>query len=109
MKRTITLLLIGFIVFQTMYSQNEKQIDWNIDLDYLAKELPEKHYNLFSVKSKEDFLSGINAIKSDSKQLNDFQVVLRIQQLIAKMGDSHTMLYFNQVLDKNQIFPIHLF
>ena len=105
MKRTITLLLIGFIVFQTMYSQNEKQIDWNIDLDYLAKELPEKHYNLFSVKSKEDFLSGINAIKSDSKQLNDFQVVLRIQQLIAKMGDSHTMLYFNQVLDKNQIFP----
>lgn len=97
------------IAFQTIYSQDEQHIDWKIDLDFLAKELPEKHYNLFTVKSKQEFLSDINAIKLNSEKMTDFQVTLRTQQLIAKMGDSHTALYFNQLLDKSQILPIHLF
>lgn len=109
MKRIIISLLIGLIAFQTIYSQDEQHIDWKIDLDFLAKELPEKHYNLFTVKSKQEFLSGINAIKLNSEKMTDFQVTLRTQQLIAKMGDSHTALYFNQLLDKSQILPIHLF
>ena len=107
MKR-ISLLVVGVVLSLTMYSQTEK-IDWNVDLDYLAKELSEKHFNFFTVKSKDDFLSGINAIKQDSKNLNDFQVALKTQQLIAKFGDSHTMLNFNQLLNVNQILPIHLF
>lgn len=109
MKRIIISLLIGLIAFQTIYSQDEQHIDWKIDLDFLAKELPEKHYNLFTVKSKQEFLSDINAIKLNSEKMTDFQVTLRTQQLIAKMGDSHTALYFNQLLDKSQILPIHLF
>lgn len=109
MKRIIILLLIGLIAFQTMYCQDEQQIDWKMDLDFLAKELPGKHYNLFTVKSKEEFLSGINAIKLNSTKMNDFQVAIRTQQFIAKMGDSHTMLYFNELLDKDQTLPIHLF
>lgn len=95
MKRIIISLLIGLIAFQTIYSQDEQHIDWKIDLDFLAKELPEKHYNLFTVKSKQEFLSGINAIKLNSEKMTDFQVTLRTQQLISQMGDSHTALYFN--------------
>jgi hypothetical protein len=106
--KKFNLLIVGVVLSLTMYSQNEK-IDWNTDLDYLVKELSEKHYNFFTVKSKEDFLSGINAIKQESKNLNDFQVALKTQQLIAKFGDSHTILNFNQLLNPNQILPIHLF
>ena len=84
--KKISLLTIGVLLSLTMYSQNEK-IDWNADLDYLAKELPEKHFNFFTIKSKDDFLSGIDAIKQGSKNLTDFQVALKIQQLIAKFGD----------------------
>ena len=91
----------------TMYSQNQKS-DWNADLDYLAKELSEKHYNFFSIKSKDDFLSGINAIKQESKDLNDFQVALKTQQLIAKFGDSHTTLNVTRLLNANQVLPINL-
>jgi hypothetical protein len=78
-------------------------------LDYFAKELSEKHYNFFTTKSEDDFLSSINAIKQESKDLNDFQIALKVQQLIAKFGDSHTMLNFKQLLNVNQILPIHLF
>ena len=106
--KQIILFVVGVILSMTVYSQNQKN-DWNADLDYLVKELSEKHYNFFTVKSKDDFLSGINTIKQESKSLNDFQVALKTQQLIAKFGDSHTMLNFSQLLNVNQILPIHLF
>jgi hypothetical protein len=70
--------------------------------------LSEKHFNFFTIKSKDDFLSGIDAIKQESKNLTDFQVALKTQQLIAKFGDSHTMLIFNKLLNANQILPINL-
>ena len=107
MKRII-LLVAGVMLSLTIYAQNEK-VDWNVDLDYLAKELSEKHYNFFTVKSKDDFLSGINAIKQDIKNLNDFQIALKTQQLIASFGDAHTMLNFFRLLDENRILPIHVF
>ena len=80
--KKFSLLIAGVMLFLTMYSQNEK-MDWNSDLDYLVKELSEKHYNFFKIKSKDYFLSGVNTIKQEYKDLNDFQVALKIQQLIA--------------------------
>ena len=68
--RQIILVGVGVLLSLTMYAQSQEN-DWNVDLDYLAKELPEKHYNFFTVRSKEDFLSGINAIKNESKELNE--------------------------------------
>lgn len=109
MKRKILLLIIGCMAVQTIYCQSEKVIDWNVDLDYLSQELPKRHCNFFSLKSKEDFQSGINTIKSNCKQMTDIQVAMRTQQVIATMGDSHTMLNFYQMLDKNKKLPIHLF
>ncbi len=105
--KKISLLALGVISFLTMYSQNEK-INWDADLDYLGKELSEKHYNFFTINSKDDFLSGINAIKQERQSLTDFQVALRTQQLIAKFGDSHTMLYFKKMLNTDQMLPIQL-
>ncbi|MDL2222504.1 hypothetical protein LJB98_00215 [Bacteroidales bacterium OttesenSCG-928-M11] len=104
----LNLLIIGILLSLTVHSQT-KNIDWDADLDYLANELPQKHYNFFTLKSKNDFLSGIDAIKEENIGVSDFQVALKTQQLIAKFGDSHTMLNFSQLLNPNQILPIHLF
>ena len=108
MKKKIILLIVGTTLLMTMCSKNEK-IDWNKDLNYLAKELPKKHYNFFTVKSKDDFLSGIKAIKRQSNNLNDLQIALKTQQLIATFGDSHTMLNFSHLVNVDQILPIALF
>ena len=108
MKHFILLILIGILFPSTTYTQNKEAIDWNADLDYLANELSEKHYNFFTVKNKEFFSSGINAIKRNNNNLSNFQIALKTQQLIAKMGDSHTMLYFTPLIDKNQTLPISL-
>lgn len=107
MKQVI-LLLVGLVMSQTLNSQNEEHIDWNADLDYLAKELSAKHYDYFTIKSKDHFLSGLNAIKQKSEKLNDFQIALKTEQLIAEFGDSHTELNFTRFIDKSQLLPIHL-
>ena len=73
--KQIFLLAAGVLLSLAVYGQN-KNTDWNADLDSLAKELPKNHYNFFTVKSENDFLSGIDAIKRESKNLSDLQVAL---------------------------------
>lgn len=106
--KKFNLLVVGTLLSLTIYSQVGR-IDWSIDLECLKKELSEKHHNFFTVNSKDAFLSGINKIKHESKNIEDFQVVLKTQQLIAKFGDSHTNVNFKQLLTPEQILPIHLF
>lgn len=107
MKKLI-LPIIGFLLFQSIYAQKTTTIDWNTDLDFLAGQLSEKHYNLFAKRSKSDFLAEINAIKSATDRLTDLQVGLRLQQLIASMGDSHTSLNITQLVDRNKVLPLEL-
>lgn len=106
--KKFSLLVAGIVWSLSLFSQNEK-INWTNDLDYLAKELSAKHYNFFSIKSKKDFLSGIDEIKKQSSKLNHFQIAVKTQQLISKFGDSHTTLGFNQLINPNQILPIQLY
>lgn len=108
MKKTISVLIL-FIIIQTAYSQNERSTDWDADLDYLGKELSEKHYNFFTVKSEDYLLSELDAIKKESTNLDAFQVGLKTQQLIAQFGDSHTKLSFEQFIDRNRLLPLQLF
>lgn len=96
-------------MFQTVFSQKKTGIDWTADLTFLSEELPRKHYSLFFLTAKDTFLSGIDGLKSECGALTDFQVALKIQRLIAGMGDSHTMLSFSQMIDKELVFPLHLF
>ncbi len=109
MKKKILISLLLMLLSLLVYSQNMKEIDWHSDLDFLAKTLPEKHINLFAVKDKKYFLSEIDSIKSKTKTLTNFEIAVKIQELIAKMGDAHTMLYLNSLLERNKILPIHVF
>ena len=103
MKKLLLLLLCTCM--QAAFAQSGK-IDWKADLEFLTKELPEKHCNFFTARSKGEFVSGIEAIKAESERLTDFQVALKTQQLIARFGDSHTMLQFFQLIDQTQILPL---
>lgn len=108
MKQIILALSIVWGFSLSLSAQREQPIDWKSDLDYLAKELPAKHCNLFAKKSNEYFLSGIHAISNHPEKQTDLQKALKIQQLLAQMGDSHTMLNFYPLLDNDQFLPFHL-
>ena len=101
--KKLLLLLLGIASIPAAFSQGGSGIDWAADLDYLASELPAKHCNLFAKYDKAQFETAIGAIKASAGEAGDFATALKTQQLIARLGDSHTMLYFNQLMNRQQI------
>ena len=104
--KKVLLLLSAAVCCLTAYSQQTEHIDWNADLDYLASELPARHYNLFTVHGKEYLLAGIAAIKAESGHVSDLHTALRTRQLIASFGDSHTRVHFEPLLDTDLSLPL---
>lgn len=107
--RNLSLLIIVLLLNLVCNSQTLKQVDWTADIDLLATELPQKHYDFFTVKDKKEFLVGLDKIKSSSAKLTDIEVAIKLQQLIAGFGDSHTSVNYAQLIDKNKILPLHLY
>ncbi len=91
------------------HTQTARNSDWNADLDYLARELPARHCNLFASKSRSYFSHGIEEVKALSAGASTAAVALRTQQLVAGMGDSHTRLNFIAALDRSQVLPLQLY
>lgn len=107
MKR-ISLLLIGLLLLIPCKSQTLSQIDWKSDLDFLARELPQKHVGLFEIRTQKEFEKGLEQIKLNSDTMSDLGVAIKLQQFIASFGDSHSSVNFNQYIDPNQLLPFHL-
>lgn len=106
--RKLILLLAVAITANMLYAQGDRKTTWDTDLDFLLKELPARHFNLFSVQSRNVFKTGISTIKAEVGNLTDFQVGVKVQQLIAKFGDSHTMLNINDLIDRSQKLPFEV-
>jgi hypothetical protein len=106
--RKLNISLLFLIIYSTSASQSESKIDWKSDLEYLKKELPEKHINLFFSVSENDFNLGIDKLIQDLPHLNDYQVADRLLQHLAKIGDTHIFVDFGKLNDPNQILPFSL-
>ena len=84
-------------------AQTDSLIDWKSDIEYLKTELPQKHKNLFFKYSREEFNSSLDALIAQTGDLSDLQVAIKLQQIITRIGDSHTSLDINNFLSKDKI------
>ena len=89
MKIIAVLLFLLYPVI-ICFSQGKKEIDWKSDIEYLKDTLSQKHINIFSKTSEYEFNKQLDALLSKLPELTDLQVAVKIQQILAKMGDSHT-------------------
>lgn len=71
-------------------AQPDRAEHWRSDLDLLAKELPEKHVDLFHTLNEADFRQGIDSLKQSAGALNDNQLTFQLMELVARVGDGHT-------------------
>jgi len=106
MKKLILLLLVFIPIIGN--SQNNRVIDWGADLNLLRAELPKTHYNLYSIRSEKDYSEGIEQLSREANKLSDFSIAIKLQQLIATFGDSHTMVVWSQFADNSRILPLTL-
>lgn len=77
---------------------------WEQDLDYIAKELPARHFNLFTIISSEKFNSDISSLKEKVNTIDDVEVFLSLSKIIASIGDAHTSIKSNDYSDLH-FFP----
>lgn len=101
----------AFLFLISLYSlaQTEKVLDWKSDIEFLKKELPLKHKDLFFSMTKKDFDSKLDIISSNLSGLNNFDVSIKLQQLIAKIGDSHTTISYSKYIDNEKVLPLQLY
>jgi hypothetical protein len=78
---------------------------WAADLDYLAKELPARHKNLFFKITPERFQSDVAALKARIPQLDRPQFLIGLARLVAAVGDSHTSF----TVIPQRAFPLKLY
>jgi len=80
-------------------SREEK---WREDLQTLARELPQRHKNLFAHLTRQQFEQEIAQLSEDIPKLSDAEIRLGLWRLAAKIGDAHTQVQYH----REQVFPI---
>ena len=63
---------------------------WSEDLDFLAREMPAQHANLFHAIDREQFQDALSGIRNRLPSLARSQVIVELQRLAASIGDGHT-------------------
>jgi hypothetical protein len=87
-------------------SKSGDRIDmWEKDIDYLADKLPKKHKNLFFKLTEEEFNNKINTLKDSLDEMNDDEIMMGIQRIVASVGDKHTTTNISAGI----MFPMELY
>ncbi|MBK5247434.1 MAG: hypothetical protein JJE49_09245 [Peptostreptococcaceae bacterium] len=80
-------------------------MNWKLDINQLAEDLPKLHSNLFHTLAENDFYERVEKLKLLEKDLNIYSMVVELSKLIALAGDAHTALE----LPKNNMLPMECY
>lgn len=108
MKRFL-LFFIALIAINPIQSQEIKNINWEKDIKVLQKKLPEKHKYLFYVRTRAQFNKDIESLLTNYKNLSDLGVAIKMQQLVARLGDAHTNIDWQNFIDDKKQLPLKLY
>jgi len=78
---------------------------WIEDIDYLKENLEKSHKNLYHKITKEDLEKQCNDLKKDLNKLSDYQIKLRLTEIVTSIGDAHTSLNVDFDEDK-AVYPL---
>lgn len=114
-KLIVIILTLGLIVAIikpfvniSIKNTNITSKEWIEDIDYLKEELPQKHVNLFSNITQEEFNSSLDNLKGEVNNLNSDEIQVKIMEVLAFVGDEHTTLSsFND--SKSPAYPIEVY
>src|SRR5687767_9391322 len=63
---------------------------WRDDIRYFARDVPKRHKNAFHATTRDAFDRDISALEAAIPSLHDHQIIVRLQQIAASVGDGHT-------------------
>lgn len=78
---------------------------WRDDLAFLGRELPARHVAPWAHRPEADWRADLAALTDDLPGLTDDQIVVRMAQLVASLGDGHTRL----IVPAETWYPVQTF
>lgn len=86
--------------------QAEGEIDWDYEINLLSRELAEKHPDLFFKSDSAWFFGEMRKVAAEAPGKSHFYIAVKLQQILAKMGDAQTMVNYHFHVDKSLILPL---
>ncbi|HKY31863.1 MAG TPA: hypothetical protein VJV23_04945 [Candidatus Polarisedimenticolia bacterium] len=74
-------------------ASRRSQAEWLEDVAYFARELPRRHKNLYHTMPREQFEASVRELEAAVASLADHEIVVRLSQIAAKVGDGHTRVH----------------
>jgi hypothetical protein len=102
--RTLCMLVLLYLVL-TPGNLSAQEIDWEYEINLLGRELSEKHPDLFFKTDSAFFFREMRKVAAEAPGKSHFYVAVKLQQVMAKMGDAHTLVNYHFHVDKSLIIP----
>jgi hypothetical protein len=80
--------------------------EWRDDLKYFARELAKRHKNLYHATSREQFERAITDLDAAISSLQDHQIIVKLHQIAASVGDGHTGVHVPAFFKR---YPINVY
>lgn len=92
MKQLLSALALSVLPVTAHALPPEAQQAWQEDLSVYARELEARHIDLFHTLSREQFETGLSAIRADLPILTEPELIARLMTLHHQIGDGHTAI-----------------
>ncbi len=109
MKSYLLITVMSFFVVLFSNAQQQKAISsvqWQEDVKYFQEKLVRMHKNAFHHVSKEEFEKDMDLLYKDVPSLKDYEIIVRLMQITAKVGDGHTGVRLPSTFKR---YPVRLF
>src|SRR4030095_6690169 len=108
MKRysLISFLLLALLVTNAQEKKSITMAQWQEDVKFFGDELVKKHKNAFHHVSKEEFEKDVEQLYNDVPSLKEYEIIVRLMQIAAKVGDGHTGVHLPSDFKR---YPVRLF
>lgn len=107
-SQTLYVLLLFCLVLAPR-NLSSQEIDWEYEIDLLGRELAEKHPDLFFKTDSAFFFREMRKVAAEAPGKSHFYVAVKLQQVIARMGDANTLVNYHFHVDKALILPVEAY
>lgn len=103
MSRLYQIVLLLFLT-PTLAAQSVSADKWQKDVTYFKEQLVKRHKNAFHHVSQVEYERDVDQLSNDLPGLKDYEVIVRLMQITAKVGDGHTSVHLPTTFKR---YPIH--
>jgi hypothetical protein len=109
MKIFLFSCLLFLMLHPRLPAQSGESVDWDYEIDLLARELANLHPDLFFRTDSSWYYRAMSQVAVEAPGRSLFQVSVRLQQVLVAMGDAQTMVNYHFLVEKSRILPFELY